>query len=82
MDGAAAMRLAQRAFMATALKPLSEREEMAAFGLLTLVLWHERFIAQATSSRWVERPDSAVSISEHDACASSEKCFACVEDER
>jgi len=82
IDGAAATRLAQRAFMATAIKPLSEREEMAAFGLLTLVLWHERFIAQATSSRCVERLDSAVSNSEHDACASSEECFACVEDER
>jgi asparagine synthase (glutamine-hydrolysing) len=82
MDGAAATRLAQRALRATSRQPLSEREEMAAFGLLTLVLWHERFIAQASFSKILEQADSAVSISEHDACASSEECFACVEEER
>jgi len=82
MDGAAATRLAQRAFMASATQPLSEREEMAAFGLLTLVLWHERFVERATSSTAVDPRESAISISEHDACACSEECFACTEDER
>jgi len=82
IDGPAATRLAQRAFTASATKPLSEREEMAAFGLLTLVLWHERFVEHASFANAVDQRESAISIFKHDACACSEECFACSEDER
>jgi asparagine synthase (glutamine-hydrolysing) len=82
IDGPAATRLAQRAFTASEAQPLSEREEMAAFGLLTLVLWHERFIERATSAIAVGRRGGEISISEHDACACSEECPACTENER
>jgi asparagine synthase (glutamine-hydrolysing) len=82
IDGPAATRLAQRAFTASATKPLSEREEMAAFGLLTLVLWHERFVEHASFAIAVDQRESAISIFKHDACACSEECFACSEDER
>ena len=82
IDGPAATRLAQRAFTASATKPLSEREEMAAFGLLTLVLWHERFVEHASCANAVDPRESAISIFKHDACTCSEECFACSEDER
>ena len=82
IDGPAAARLAQRAFMASATKPLSEREEMAAFGLLTLVLWHERFVEHASCANAVDQRESEISIFKHDACACSEECVACSEDER
>lgn len=82
IDADAAIRLVHRALSSSAAQPLSEREEMAAFGLLTLVLWHERFIERPPYAPHADLPECVISLSERDACACTEDRVACMENGR
>ena len=82
IDAPAATRLADRALASSAAQPLSEREEMAAFGLLTLVLWHERFMERSPYVLQSAQPEFALSISEREACACTDDRVACMENGR
>lgn len=82
VDPCAARALAARAFDASTARPLSEREEMAAFGLLTLMLWHERFIERRASSPAAAQQESMSHNSGRRACIRPEAAVACTEIDR
>ncbi|MCE2883857.1 MAG: asparagine synthase (glutamine-hydrolyzing) [Planctomycetaceae bacterium] len=82
VDARAARALAARAFDASASHPLSEREEMAAFGLLTLTLWHERFIERRTSAPIAARQAPFLQNPGRSACIRPEAAVACTEIDR
>ena len=82
VDARAARALAARAFDASTARPLSEREEMAAFGLLTLMLWHERFIERRLSAPAAARQESISHTPGRSACIRPEAAVACSEIDR
>lgn len=51
VDAAPAMRLAERVLATDPVAPISEREQMAAFGLVTLELWRRQFIEAQPARR-------------------------------